>query len=533
MYSVFLVEDESVIREGIKSLIAWEDYGFTFAGEAADGELAWPLIQKLRPDIVITDIKMPFMDGLALSRLIRRELPRTTIIILSGYDDFSYAKEAISIGVSEYLLKPLSKAQLTEALTQIRTQREETERQSRYMAQFHTEVQEYLSSSRRGFFDLLISGRMSVSQILDRAEKLGLNLAAQSYNLVLFLLEEDPLHTKYTASLADVQEEICRRFPENENLLLFSIGVDLLVFLIKGETADMGRLTEACVDSLLEICKTAEESVGWSVVVGEPVHRLSSVAGCYRTVRRAMMHGSMGSSNHVVRVGQALEPCAVDFDPNDLDAAKMDQRIVSKFLVNGHPDDIDSFVEDYFNSFDPEGLRSMLFRQYVALNIQFTVNAYLKNLGCPAVSGGRDLARALTCIEETRRYVRDLLLSALSARDTAVSRQYRQTLQKALSYMEEHYADPTMCLNAAAKVARVSATHFSAMFSQQMGKTFVEHLTDLRMEKAKELLRFTNESSSEIAYRVGYNDPHYFSFLFKKTNGCTPRDYRSGKNQVS
>lgn len=200
MYSVFLVEDESVIREGIKSLIAWEDYGFNFAGEAADGKLAWPLIQKLRPDIVITDIKMPFMDGPALSRLIRRELPKTAIIILGGYDDFSYGKEAISIGVSEYLLKPLSKAQLTEALTQIRVQREEAERQSRYVTQFHAEVQEYLSSSRRGFFDLLISGQMAVSQILDRSEKLGLNLAAQSYNLVLFLLEEDPLHTKYTAS---------------------------------------------------------------------------------------------------------------------------------------------------------------------------------------------------------------------------------------------------------------------------------------------------------------------------------------------
>ncbi len=533
MYSVFLVEDESVIREGIKSLIAWEDYGFTFAGEAADGELAWPLIQKLRPDIVITDIKMPFLDGLALSRLIRKELPKTTIIILSGYDDFSYAKEAISIGVSEYLLKPLSRTQLTEALAQIRTQREEAERQSHYMAQFHTEVQEYLSSSRRGFFDLLISGRMSVSQILDRAQRLGLDLAAPSYNIVLFLLEEDPLHTEYSASLADVQEEICRRFPENENLLLFSIGVDLLVFLIKGETADIGRLTESCVESLREICKTAEQSVDWSVVVGEPVHRLSSVTGCYRTVRRAMMHRDTGSPNRVVRVGQTTEPYAVDFDPNNLDAAKMDQRIVSKFLINGHRDDMDSFVEDYFDSFDPEGVRSLLFRQYVVLNIQFTVNAYLKNLGCPAAAGGRDLARALTTLNETKRYVRDLLLSALSARDTAVSRQYRQTLQKALSYMEEHYADPAICLNAVAKVARVSATHFSAMFSQQMGKTFVEHLTDLRMEKAKELLRFTNENSSEIAYQVGYNDPHYFSFLFKKTNGCTPRDYRNGKNQVS
>ena len=98
--------------------------------------------------------------------------------------------------------------------------------------------------------------------------------------------------------------------------------------------------------------------------------------------------------------------------------------------------------------------------------------------------------------------------------------------------MNEHYADPDISLNVVAQVANVSATHFSAVFSQEMGKTFLETLTDLRMEQARALLRSSDKSSGEVAFAVGYNDPHYFSFLFKKVNGCSPRDYRSGRKTI-
>ena len=119
MLKVFLVEDEVVMREGIKNNIPWEQEGFSFAGEASDGEMAYPLIQKTRPDILITDIRMPFMDGLELSRLVKQEMPDMKIIVLSGYDEFEYAKEGISIGITDYLVKPVSGAQLLEAVKKV------------------------------------------------------------------------------------------------------------------------------------------------------------------------------------------------------------------------------------------------------------------------------------------------------------------------------------------------------------------------------------------------------------------------------
>ena len=120
MIKVFLCEDEFVVREGIKKNIDWAGNGYEFIGEASDGELALPLIRKLEPDIVITDIKMPFMDGLELSRIIRKELPSIEIVILSGYEEFDYAKQAISIGVAQYLTKPISGDDLLRELDLLR-----------------------------------------------------------------------------------------------------------------------------------------------------------------------------------------------------------------------------------------------------------------------------------------------------------------------------------------------------------------------------------------------------------------------------
>ena len=142
MLKVFLVEDEFVIREGIKNNIDWKAHGYEFCGEAGDGELAYPMIQKLRPDIVITDIRMPFMDGLELSRLIRKELPDTEIIILSGYQEFEYAKEAIKLGVAQYLSKPINGEELLAELDELSAKIEEKRRAIQIRERYLQEMEE-------------------------------------------------------------------------------------------------------------------------------------------------------------------------------------------------------------------------------------------------------------------------------------------------------------------------------------------------------------------------------------------------------
>ena len=165
MLKTFLVEDEVIVRETIKRMIPWEQYGFELAGEAADGEMALPLILKFRPDLLITDIKMPFMDGLTLCKLVKKELPDIKIVILSGYDDFNYAKQAISIGVEDYLLKPITKNAFIERLVEIHNRYEHEKTQKEYYEKFRLEMQEYERNASRDFFESLVRADSDLEEV--------------------------------------------------------------------------------------------------------------------------------------------------------------------------------------------------------------------------------------------------------------------------------------------------------------------------------------------------------------------------------
>ena len=174
MLKVFLVEDETVIREGLRDKIPWDQYGYRFVGEASDGEMALPLIRKTRPDLIITDIKMPFMDGLSLSRMVKDEFPKTKIVILSGYDDFEYARRAITIGVDQYVLKPVTRASLRTVLQEIREKIEREQQQEDYQTKLADEMREYEQFSMRHFFEKMLEGEMSVTEIYEEAAKKSL-----------------------------------------------------------------------------------------------------------------------------------------------------------------------------------------------------------------------------------------------------------------------------------------------------------------------------------------------------------------------
>ena len=133
---VFICEDESIVREGLRDMIPWEKYGFEFVGDAPDGEMALPMIRKLKPDVIITDITMPFMDGLSLCRIVMGELPNTKIIIISGYSDFEYARKAIELGVEQYLLKPVTRADMIKALEGIKQKITEESEQLNYISKY-------------------------------------------------------------------------------------------------------------------------------------------------------------------------------------------------------------------------------------------------------------------------------------------------------------------------------------------------------------------------------------------------------------
>lgn len=223
MLKVFLVEDESVIRDGLRDNIPWQQYGFQFVGEAADGEMALPLIRKTRPDVLITDIKMPFMDGLSLSRIVSKEFPKTKIVIISGYDDFEYARQAIEVGVDQFLLKPITRLMLKKTLLEMKEKIEQEEDKNDYQIQYQAEMHVYEQFSRRRFMEKVLTGELTVKEIYEEASKLSLEITAPCYNLLLFYLQEKnpDLSGEGMDDFMRKQDEVLHYFLRHPEYLLF------------------------------------------------------------------------------------------------------------------------------------------------------------------------------------------------------------------------------------------------------------------------------------------------------------------------
>ena len=543
MLKIFLAEDEVIVRETIKRMIPWEDLGFELVGEAADGEMALPLLLRQKPDLLITDIKMPFMDGLTLAKVAKKEIPGLKVVILSGYDDFSYAKQAINIGVEDYLLKPITKNALIERLTEIRSRYEHEKTQKEYYEKFHREMQAYEKNSSRDFFEALVSGSMDMMEIYRRSEKLGLDIVAEAYNVLIFTMncEEDfsgqrEGYSEWEAESLELLEEF---FSENTSAMLFRCNIFSYGVLIKGQKETIGENTRSCVSEIQRILDRKEQKRQWFVAAGEPVERLSQIQKSYYSASKAFSQRYLYDENILYYDEMAsMEKKNVTEDDSTylqkVDVNALNPAILQKFLSNGLLEETENFVKDYFYAIGQEPLESLVFRNYVTLNVRFSVMSFLKEIGCDTRTLEQEdtedvLSESSKSLENAIAYAEKIISQAIALRDQNSGNKNRSILKTAVDFIDSHYMEEDMSLNKAANAANVSANHFSALFSQNMGQTFIEYLTNLRMNKAKEYLRCTSMRSSEIAGEIGYKDAHYFSYLFKKTQGMTPSDYRKAR----
>ena len=547
MLKIFLAEDEVVVRETIKRMIPWEELGFELVGEAADGEMALPLLLRQQPDLLITDIKMPFMDGLTLARLAKKEIPGLKVVILSGYDDFNYAKQAIGIGVEDYLLKPITKNALIERLSEIRSRYEHEKTQKEYYEKFQREMQAYEKNSSRDFFEALVGGSMDMMEVYKRAEKLGLDIVAEAYNVLIFTMNCDEdfsgQRDEYSSWEAESLELLENFFAGHSSAMLFRSNIFSYGVLLKGQRETIEENTRACVDEIRKILSRQDGRREWFLAVGQSVERLSQIQKSYHTASRAFSQRYLYDENILYYDEmETMEHPGGQAETEDnaylqkVDVNALNPAILQKFLSNGLQEETENFVKDYFYAIGQEPMESLVFRNYVILNVRFSVISFIKGLGCDtnemeSADTEEVLAESVKNMESAIAYAKKMISQAIEIRDQNSGNKNRSILKTAVDFIDSHYMDEEISLNTVANVANVSSNHFSALFSQNMGQTFIEYLTTLRMNKAKELLRCTGMRSSEIAGEIGYKDAHYFSYLFKKTQGMTPSDYRKAREE--
>ncbi len=408
---VFLADDEIVVREGIRESFPWDETPYTLVGEAPDGEMALPIIRDTNPDIVITDIKMPFMDGIELCRTLRAQMPWIGIIVLSGYDEFEYARQCLQLGVREYLLKPIDSENLREALDKVSKQLEDERKAIEHAASLRTR----LGNDERLVKEKLIASLYSEDSaaedslnVLRHLETMGCNCIAPYYAVVDAAFN-----------------------PLNE-------GQEVAYALSEGSGGVMYATPTRTGSALLVLGDKAEDA---------EERAYAFAASLVRELER------VGGSKIRVGIGDIVDA---------------PEEILKSFKTARH-------------------IRHIL------------VDRSEKN---SVILGTREMGE-----------VSD------DAAGTSV-------ISEAKLYMSQHFTDPNLMLQDVAKAVGMSNSRFSTVFSQMSGQTFTEYLIYLRLSKAKEMLRATNIKSSQIAKESGYNDSHYFSYIFKKNTGITPSEYR-------
>lgn len=522
LYKVFLVEDEIVIREGIRERIDWKANGLEFCGEAPDGEMALPMIQSLKPDILITDIKMPFMNGLELTRIVHETMPEIRTVILSGHDEFEYAREAIKLGVVEYLLKPISPADLLDVLLKI--SREFEKEAAEMERQKGIQESQSIPIQRDKLLLQLVLGGISSMEALEKSIQLKINLIARCYQVMLIRAEfykEQPAQFDYNQY--ERAEQIINQVVNRESdVISFKKGLGETVVILKNDSInhlqqDSYLLTEAVKEEVRE--KTNSQiSIGTS----SPCERLGDLPGAFF---EALIAAQPLTS------GIPVMPEPESRRPDELLA--LDPAATEKHLSYGIKSDFDRYFQAYSSPVAKGNRTKRLYLEYIFLDILITTANFINDLGgdthsiLPELEHCEQLAASLNSLDQVRDLVKKFVDRTLDFRDRRSGSQTAALVGKARAFIDENFQNSTLSLISVAARVNLSPSHFSVVFSRETGETFIGYLTNKRIARARELLRSSSLRTSDISDRIGYENPHYFSTVFKKMTGYSPTEFRN------
>lgn len=522
MYQIFVVEDELLIRQNIRNMIENMAGPYAFCGEASDGEMALAMMQDIMPDILLTDIKMPFLDGFELIRHVKAMMPWLKIIIISGYGEFESAQKAIALGVDLYLLKPIRSADLAEAIERIAEQLEGNKTKNELPTGY--DKNELHSALHQHFMRQLLHGSADTSLLLERARALDLDVVFPYYQVVLFYFDNEDSGRRV------VQAKIATLLNDKKTSLFYFNGSDQLTLLLYAQNRE--ALNEE-VYRFINIARHEMKGIGTVIttVVGNVAERISAIKDAYETADAMLKKVRSVSAGQVIDVNDTAQITA--------DIVSFSSPFGEEFqrkLLYATVEDVPALVEGYLNGLGNDQLNSMLFRYYtlvdvlkIAVRIVSTAesSADIKDIAA-RFSNEYDIFVASSRRDSFQKLALELLQAAVRMKQENLGAiRHSHVISRAEEYVAKEYCDPNISLISVAKHVGMSSAHFSTIFSQTVGKTFINYLTSMRIEKAKELLAHTDMKLSAIAMEIGYNEPNYFSHVFKKNEGISPKEYRS------
>jgi len=506
MYRVFIAEDEEIVRIGIEqSLNSYRGkHRFCVCGTAEDGEMAYTGIMNLKPDIVITDIKMPFLSGLELARIVRDELPEIRFLIISGFDEFEFAKEAISLGVEEYLLKPVDAQLLFDTLEKIGENIEKTAT-ARSDNMSGTAEEEFLQD--------LTSGALSVSEAYVKAREYGIDLGTKYYTVAE--LQFDYMNSARKAA-RERKAYVHSILEKQKELLFYMDGADRAVIISGVPSGEDGLpyIREFLAQINSEVHK--DFNIQLTAGIGSSFPRVEGLRKSYQEAHEALnllLGSGRGKSMTVPEIrGMYAKGKGNPRQIRDRieHAVEEDVEELAHAWIRT-TGDTDSYIYLYFRLSDFLEDLCELIRKYST-----------SQLDQSELFPEKALADAARSRQSAENYASDLIYKTI--RILNEHRDHPDEIIVAKRFIRDHLEETEISLNLVAEHVGISPNHFSMLFSTKAGQTFTEYLAQTRIQEAKKRI-LQGMKTTEVAYSLGYNDVHYFCNQFKKLTGLTTREF--------
>ena len=538
LYSIILVDDEEEVRKSIIKQIDWESAGFQVVGDAENGEDALEKIEVLEPDVVLTDIRMPYMDGLTLAEKIRQRYPSTKVVIFSGYDDFEYAQKAIKLNVTEYILKPVNVEELTSILKRIKSNLDEEIEEKRNVSRLRENYRKSLPIIREQFFNDMVHRRLADDLIESKLREYDIPITgARKWIIAAIDVEKSDDRSKKTLSLHEEEELI----PISVMQIVREKLKSYCRFSLFQSTAEAGMVviaaldddntTTGLIDVLGDICKETKRilEVPVTIGIGHSVTGLSKIAGSYQSAVEALGYKAV--------VGSGITIYINDMEPVGSGKLEFDNSDESDFIsaVKFGPDEkIEAVMVRISGKLESARVHYRQQQVYV-FGVLNTVIQMIQqyDLNLEEILGGE--LEYLSVIDklQKREEFGEWLLKTARKMNQAINQERdmttRQVIQQAKQYIMDNYQNPDLSVEMICRHLHMSPAYFSTMFKKETGQAYIAYLPEIRLNKAVELLNKTDDKTYVIASKVGYQEQNYFSYVFKKKFGVSPTKFRGAR----
>lgn len=534
LYRMILVDDEEEVRKGIIRKIDWEKLGFEVVGDAENGEDALEQIEQLEPDVVMTDIRMPYMDGLTLTAKIRQKYPSVKVLIFSGFDDFEYAQQAIKLNVTEYILKPVNVEELTEILNRVRENLDEEIEQRRNVDLLRESYRSSLPILRELFLNDMVQGTVHDEQIVQKLQEYGIDIL-HGRKWLTAVIAVEPVEQKEGQVLSQHQELIpisVRKLVE-DNLKPYyrftvfnsTAGLTLLV------AVDADNSQTGFIDQMGDICKETRRilEVDITVGVGHSCEDLEQIGKSYQSAVDALGYKAIVGCGGTIYIND-VEPVS----RGKLQIDGKDEAELVAAIKFGPKEKIGAAVKGLVARMDDAKVhlrQHQLYMLSIVNCITRLMQQYDLNPGdmFDVQEQYTDIVSAVSHREEFEEWIYQVACRMSETMNRERDNTARKVILEAKQYIQEHYQDPDLSVELICRQLHMSPAYFSTMFKKETGQTYIAYLTEIRLDRAVKLLQETDDKTYVIAQKVGYQEQNYFSYVFKKRFGVSPTKFRGAQ----